>query len=433
MRAGVPGGNGRGVTAWRRVGVDIGFGVLCAAMLAFWWSRIAESWGPGYGVVDAVASGAVCGLAVVRRRHRVGCAAAGLAIAAAAILVAYLAHLPSEPGPATVLGLSVLVGSAVAVSPPRTAGAVAAGGLAVAFAGLLTAHVPGVPPVVVLNGAGWLAAVGYGSGAHLLAARRRATSAWIRREERNRLARDLHDVVGHHLTRIVLQSQAAQVLARRSMPDPPPAPGSRLGPPPADPGAPAAPGPPGATGGAALGDPGAAEAPRRPAAVPVGVDALAGIEAAGTEALGALRRVVGLLRDDAEAGSGTPGPPRLADLVGGFEGPAVRLNLAEGEEATWPGDLAAAVYRIVQESLTNVARHAPQARSVTVGVTRRHGTVVVEITDDAPPGPARPPGSGHGLVGMRERVEALGGEVHAGPRPGVGWSVRAVLPVRGAR
>jgi signal transduction histidine kinase len=88
------------------------------------------------------------------------------------------------------------------------------------------------------------------------------------------------------------------------------------------------------------------------------------------------------------------------------------------------------VYRVVQEALTNVLRHAPKARSVTVTVGQDAQGVTVEVTDDASAAPARHHHrGGYGLIGMRERVETLGGSLRAGPRPGAGWSVRATLPV----
>jgi signal transduction histidine kinase len=86
------------------------------------------------------------------------------------------------------------------------------------------------------------------------------------------------------------------------------------------------------------------------------------------------------------------------------------------------------VYRIVQEALTNIARHAPGARSVVVTVTHDPDRLRVEVTDDAPASRHHRPG-GYGLVGMGERVEALGGRLRAGPLPGAGWSVQASLPV----
>ncbi|URM99632.1 hypothetical protein LUW76_37895 [Actinomadura madurae] len=84
----------------------------------------------------------------------------------------------------------------------------------------------------------------------------------------------------------------------------------------------------------------------------------------------------------------------------------------------------------MQEALTNVLRHAPTARSVTVIVGQGEQCVTVEIADDAPATRSRhPQRGGYGLIGMRERVEALGGTLRAGPRPGAGWFVLATLPV----
>jgi signal transduction histidine kinase len=141
--------------------------------------------------------------------------------------------------------------------------------------------------------------------------------------------------------------------------------------------------------------------------------------------------VVGLLRYADDGAATTPGPEQLTELVRRFDGrgPAVRLRLP-ADELPMPPEVTSTVYRIVQESLTNVARHARHARSAIVSVAQDQESVTVEITDDAPPGPARHPHrGGYGLVGMRERVEALGGTLHVGPRPGIGWSVRATLPV----
>jgi signal transduction histidine kinase len=95
----------------------------------------------------------------------------------------------------------------------------------------------------------------------------------------------------------------------------------------------------------------------------------------------------------------------------------------------WPSEVSSTIYRVVQESLTNIARHAPTARSVTVDIAQDHQAVTVEVTDDAPAAPTRPRRGGYGLVGMRERVEAIGGTLRAGPRGDAGWSVWATLPL----
>ncbi|WP_245658083.1 sensor histidine kinase [Microtetraspora malaysiensis] len=365
---------------------DIGLAVVFAAVLAFWASRIAESWGSGYWQFGCVAGAVVCLIALLRRRERAWAAIAGLAVAAVAIPAALFGGLPAEPGPAMALGLSVLVGSAVRTLPARSAGAIAAGGLAVVAASLFSARTLafGVPAVTMLNGAGWLAAVAAGPPPRLLAARRRAAADKVRRDERLALARELHDVVAHHVTGIVLQAQAAQLVARKR---------------------------------------------------PEQVDAsLAGIEAAGSEALAAMRRVVGLLRDADGADPATRSPERLEDLVerfGGADGRTVRLRLPDDDEAAaWPPEVTSTVYRVVRESLTNIARHAPQSRTVTVGIAQDRDAVTVEVTDDAPRSSARSPRRrGYGLVGMRERLEALGGTLRAGPREDAGWSVCATLPV----
>ncbi|MEU7942879.1 sensor histidine kinase [Microbispora bryophytorum] len=362
---------------------DVGLGAVFAVVLVFWASRIAGSWGGGYWRFDFAAGAVVCVIALARRFDPARAAAAGLAVAATSVLAARFADLPSEPGPGMALGLAVLVGAAVRALPVLPACGVAAGGLAVAVGSLLTAHTlaAAMPLVTAMNVLAWAVAVVAGLCPRLLDARRRAVADEVRRAERLRLARELHDVVAHHVTGIVVQAQAARLIARKS--------------------------------------------PEKAG------DALAEIEAAGSGALAAMRRVVGLLRDPDEPA--TPAPGGLDELVGRFEagGRAVRLRLpGEEETATWPPEVAGTVYRIVQESLTNVSRHAPHARSVTVSVERDRETLTVEVADDSPRSPSRHhQRGGYGLIGMRERVEALGGTLRAGARPGSGWSVLATLPV----
>jgi signal transduction histidine kinase len=360
----------------RRV-VDAGLGVVFVAALAVTALAFASTWGGGYWVFGCAAGAVVCVLALTRRLGA-WVAWLGLAVAVVAVLVARAADLPSEPGPAMVLALAVLVGSAVRTLPVPWAAAVAAGGLAV-VAGSWLAGPAAIPAVTTYNLVGWLAAVGTGLSLRLLDNRRRATAEQVRRAERLELARELHDVVAHHVTGIVLHAQAARIV-RHKHPD-------QLD------------------------------------------DSLTGIEAASSEALAAMRRVVGLLRDTDDAAPATPGPEQLGELVARFTGPAVRLRLPDGEPG-WPPEVTSTVYRVVQESLTNIARHATHARSVTVDVTQDRHAVTVEVADDAPPVPARyHRRGGYGLVGMGERVEALGGTLRAGPRAGPGWVVRATLPL----
>ena len=219
-------------------------------------------------------------------------------------------------------------------------------------------------------------------------ARRRAVVERVRREQRLELARELHDVVAHHITGSVLQTQAARI-ARRTQPE-------------------------------------------------TLDESLAGIEAANSEALAAMRRVVGLLRDTDDAAPATPGPEQLSELVDRFaghlngHGPVVQLQLPDPSDGrpVWPPEVTSTVYRVVQESLTNIARHAPHARSITVSVAQGPRSVTVEVVDDAASAPALPHHrGGYGLIGIRERVGALDGTLTVGPRPAAGWYVRATLPL----
>jgi len=215
----------------------------------------------------------------------------------------------------------------------------------------------------------------------------------VRRAEREEVARELHDVVAHHVTGIVVATQAARAVAAAS-----------------------------------------------PTAVPPAVaTALASIEAAGAEAMGSMRRLVGVLRTDPAGGAAAPRTPTpsledLHHLVRRFQdaGAAGDVELAvTGDPAALPVDVQAAVYRVVQEALTNAARHAAGAARVAVAVACSPEAVVVDVADSgarAGGGPAERAGGGFGLVGMRERVEALGGALSAGPR-GDGWAVRAEVPV----
>ena len=367
---------------------DVGFALLSAALLAATADRLAtdgRDW-----VLDLVAGIAACTAALTRRRHPAAAAVVGLTICAIAALTAMVGRMPGEPGPAAVLALLVLGYTAVRVLPSRQALAIAVGGVAITSVGRLGTMLGYQPSraAYTLGAEAWIAALGFGLWLRYLDHRRRTAAETVRRDERLALARELHDVVAHHITGIVLQTQAARIIARK------------------------------------------------PHADEDLYGTLAEVETAGVEALAAMRRVVGLLRDADDAATTGTGPEQLADLVRRFDGhgPAVRLQLpADGP--TWPPEVTTTVYRIVQESLTNIARHAAHARSATVDIVQNEQRIMVEVTDDAPPGPQRHlHRGGFGLVGMRERVEALGGTLHAGPQPaGVGWSVTATLPVPGGK
>ena len=163
--------------------------------------------------------------------------------------------------------------------------------------------------------------------------------------------------------------------------------------------------------------------------------ALTEIKAASREALRELRGALDILRRGAEAPRApAPGLDELDALVAtvAASGLAVTLDVTSRPS---PDDLPAAVelaaYRIVQEALTNVARHAA-AHAATVTV-RSGDELTIEVVDDGVGGGAGMPSAGNGITGMRERAVALGGEVEAGPVPGGGFRVRARLPVTEAR
>jgi signal transduction histidine kinase len=193
--------------------------------------------------------------------------------------------------------------------------------------------------------------------------------------ERMRIARELHDVVAHSLSVITVQAGAAEGLLRRD--------------------------------------------PDRAA------QHLHAVRTSAREALLEMRRLVGALREDEQDLAPQPSLARLDELVAAAEVP-VELHLPDGLPELPPGlDLAA--YRIVQEALTNVRRHAG-AVPTQVRVERAGGDLTLEVRNAAGRGPAQDAG-GRGLVGMRERVRLYGGELAVGPGPDGGWSVRAVLPV----
>jgi signal transduction histidine kinase len=334
-----------------------------------------------------LAVGAVTGvLAVCRGRHRVWAAAAGLLVCGGACVASDLARLPSQPGFAATLGLLVLGAAGIRVAARLPATLIGLAGVVVLVAGRGNLRGEYVVALGFLGVLAWGCALTIGLWLRLLDIRRRLAIDTARHDERLELARELHDVVAHHVAGIVVQAQAARIAAAKH---------------------------------------------------PEALDpTLAGIESAGNDALAAMRQVVGLLRDPSDTGSRTPGPEQLSDLVGRFarHGPSVQLRLPEAGRPPWPPEVAATVHRIVREALTNIVLHAPDAASVTVTVADDPSVVSVEVTDDAPRRGSRPPSAGgHGLVGLRERAEALGGTLQAGPGEDAGWVVAARLPLPARR
>ncbi len=231
----------------------------------------------------------------------------------------------------------------------------------------------------------WLIAAG-AAGEALRQAERRADEAERTREEaalrrageeRLHIARELHDSLTHQISVIKLQAEVAVHLARRR------------------------------------GEP-----------VP---EALLAIREAGREASRELRATLEALRDDGK--SPPHGLDHVPELVqraraGGLD---AKLTI-EGQRPEVPAAVERTAYRIVQESLTNVARHAAAA-TASVRIDYRPGTLVIQVDDDGTATPGTAPAPGVGLLGMRERVSALGGRLRAAPRREGGFSVQAELPV----
>jgi len=305
----------------------------------------------------------------------VGCAASSLLDitrepfipAALALYAVGLLEPVRRSVPALVATLAVLGGGLVAGTYAITASETLAG-------------------TVLLLGVVWLiAAGGWAAGVAMrqrrFAAERAAASDRQRAvtEERMRIAREIHDIVSHNLSVIAVQAGVANHVA--------------------------------------------AEQPERAQA------ALRSIEATSRNALAEMRGVLGVLRADPPADNGerqpTPGLRGLTELAGRARAAAVSVDLAVSVDESLPAGIELAVYRIVQEALTNVVKHAAPAHCL-VRVTAESGQVRVQVIDDG----RRPrrTGAGHGLIGIRERVNVYGGQFSAGPGADGGFTVDAILP-----
>jgi signal transduction histidine kinase len=160
-------------------------------------------------------------------------------------------------------------------------------------------------------------------------------------------------------------------------------------------------------------------------------EALRTIERTSSQALHEMRAVLGVLRGTDDGRVPCPGLGQLDDLAATARQAALDVVLdAAPPPPALPSAVGSAVYRIVQESLTNAIRHAGPTR-VTVTLAYDADAVRVRVTDDGPGAgrPARDRGAGQGLLGMRERCRLLGGDLDAGPRPGGGFAVAARLPL----
>jgi signal transduction histidine kinase len=202
-------------------------------------------------------------------------------------------------------------------------------------------------------------------------------------EERTRIARELHDIVAHSMSVMVVQAGAAEQVVD--------------------------------------------DDPERAR------EALRQIRSTGTGALAEMRRMVGVLRDPDEAGllAPQPGLAGLEALVEDARGAGLPISLSvSGEPRELPAGLDLAAYRIVQEALTNVRRHARSATTVTVELNFGEDDLSIDVTDDGR-GAVSTEG-GHGLIGMRERAQLYGGRLRAVAQPDRGFHVTAHLPLAGS-
>ncbi len=201
--------------------------------------------------------------------------------------------------------------------------------------------------------------------------------------ERARIAREMHDVVAHSLSVVISQADGGRYAAKA--------------------------------------DPEAAER------------ALTTIAESGRTALADLRRILGVLREPEGNATLTPQPDEvnLGDLVAHIQQSGLKVSLVTmGTPRALPAAAGLAMYRIVQESLTNALKHAGPDAEATVMVQWQPDEIALAISDNGR-GAATPEGTsgGHGLVGMRERATMLSGTLNAGPKPGGGWQVRATIPL----
>jgi signal transduction histidine kinase len=343
---------------------------------------------------------------VARRRHPVAVAWIALAAAVAPSSLLYTTDSIQSPDWFGYLSLIVAFFAAATSGHRRAAWTVLAAGYVCAlWLGPLAWNRQAAPPAAALFVGAWLVALVVAAEAARMRRERRAEASAARELEAKhrasaehlRMARELHDVIGHNISLINVQAGVGLDLMDTR--------------------------------------------PEQARA------ALAAVKTVSGQALGELRAMLSALRDAGENAprSPVPGLARLPELISltGPAGLAVTTDVT-GSPRTLPAPVDLAAYRIVQESLTNVARHAGPT-TVAVRVAYGEHDLLLEITDDgcgagaraAPDGgapAASPPGhgaDGTGIPGMRERALALGGQLEAGPRPGRGFQVSARLPIAG--
>jgi signal transduction histidine kinase len=159
-------------------------------------------------------------------------------------------------------------------------------------------------------------------------------------------------------------------------------------------------------------------------------DVLSQASEVGRQALGEMHRMLGVLRDgEATEYAPQPGLAQLPELISMVRSAGLRVELAvTGDQVLIPATAQLALYRIVQESLTNVLKHGRNVEHVKVALTRRGPHIDLRVDNDGSlPAPAAGSVAGHGVSGMSERARLFGGDLSAGPEGGGGWSVRARL------
>ena len=310
-----------------------------------------------------------------RRTHPLVCVVVGFGTGMALGLASQLAGIPGV-GLNTMIYILVLVYALVRWGSGRQ--------IVIGLAVVLVAAVVSIAtdysgPAELFGGFGVLVAAAAGGAAFRYRAesRRRALDQ-IRSQERVALARELHDIVAHHVSAIVVQAQAGRAMATQ-----------------------------------------------RPEA---GLEALAAIEGEASRTLAEMRAMVRVLRDGAPAEYAPQhGVADLMSLARRDSVPVVDVELP-GDLDELPLQVDTAVYRLAQEALTNALRHARNASRVEIRVVEGGGRLRLRVTDDGQIDTGRSASHGFGLLGMTERVQLLGGTLLAGPAPEGGWAVDAELP-----
>ncbi|KLO26764.1 histidine kinase [Mycolicibacter heraklionensis] len=306
-----------------------------------------------------------------------------LATSAAATAVLLFATSTPVPGDLAPVLLVVALGAFAALSP-LLSGAVALGLVSALLMAAAGAHRLESPTLYLgMAAMGWLVGILTRIQAGLLVHQQELQADLARAaaaDERRRIAREVHDVIAHSLSITLLHVTGA----RRAL--------------------------------------------QQDRDVDDAVEALTDAERLGRQAMADIRRTVGLLDDGRTGNAPEPGVADIPTLVVDYRQAGVDAELrSDGRIETVSAAVGLALYRIAQESLANVAKHAPDSKAL-VDLAVSPSTVVLSVVNRTPAALVWPPADGHGITGMRQRVELLGGTIDIGPGP-QGWSVRAEIPL----